>query len=215
MVRQSNDWANCWAARPHSVRAARRSRHSPDRFGELPRRFRRNEQPGSFWLDEFGKAGQLRGDHRSPSGEALDRYDRTTFPRSRRNNRAQAVLQQPEFLRALRRRPDECTCAEISSRSASSSPSPDEPVPFRPRRDGRQIGRGEQGHRLQQHVNPFVGIETAEEEEIGIRANRRTPGLQAAAPAAANCPTSTPLGMGSIRRNSAEALRNIAWPCSR
>ena len=179
----------------------------PDRLGQFLRRLRRHQQPGPPGLDEVGKARQLRGDHRPAGGKALHDHHAKGFPASRGNDRAKAVLQQPQFLPAGRLademdlpRKTEPGGQGLQCRAFRSAS----------RHDQVEIAlASQQGHRLQQHVDPFPRIEAAQEEQIGFRSGSVAAIFAGRGTGAANCSTSTPLGIGTIRRNSGQASRNI------
>ena len=211
MFRQSKAWTKRRAAWPQSSARCGSRTICRDRLGQFLRRLRRHEQAGPSGLDEIGKARQLRGDHRPAGGKALHHHHAKGLPGSRRNDRAKAVLQQPHFLRA-RRLADEMDLPPQDRAVRPGLPAPG--LPVRARHDQVEIAlAAQQGHRLQQHVDPFPRIEPAQEEQIGFRSGsmRRYP--RAAAPARR---IAQPRRRWESARSAAapDRLRETSRPCN-
>ena len=154
--------------RPSRQRPVAIDDHLPDRLGQSLRRLRRHPQPGRAGLYEVGKARQLRGDDRPSGGKALHHHDAECLPGPRRNDRAKAVLQQPQLLPAVfGRRNGPAGQTSRAARACNAGL----PVPVPPRPGPDRIGHESKPIASSVTSIPFSG-RPGQEEQIRISSGR-------------------------------------------
>ena len=154
--------------------------HADDRLGHGLWIFRRNQQTGLPWPYALSQPGHVGGNHRPAGGKALERDERQGLPGSRGHDRAQAVLQQPEF--SCRRRPGRRNGPATPSRAGrparlKAGHSGPLPATTRSRRH-----RSPATARASSSTSiPFRGSSRPRNKQVGLRPDRRDRGRPAAA----------------------------------